>query len=127
MCFSHDGKGIPEKSGASVLAIMMMWCVLRMAYTALRLDGDTTAREDFVLALALSTATPLLMHAFLRTPAFFVFAHASLLVEVAFLLDIVFSQLTGQPPRITGLRTLFLVTWTVAATGFTSYRRLQQK
>lgn len=126
MCFSHDGKGIPAKAGCSMLAIMILWCALRALYTLLRLDSDDTTVDELLLALGLSAVAPLLLRACLRAAAFFVFAHASLFVEVLLLLDATSSVITGQPPLLTGVHTGILVIWSILATGFTMFKYLRR-
>ena len=125
MVFAHDGKGIPDKSGYSLTALMVTWCLLRMAYTALRADDDTSALESSV-ALILAALTPAFLRHFLRPSAFFVFGHASLPIEVLLLIDLITSAFTGKPLLFTGWLLAVLIIWTIAASFLTMLRYIRQ-
>lgn len=126
LVFAHDGKGIPQRAGISLLALMVLWCLLRMAYTALRANSEDTL-PDIAVALAFAALTPALLRLCLRPSAFFVFGHASLLIELILVLDIVSSMLTGQPIWFQGWLLAMLVVWTLAATFFTMLRFVRLK
>jgi len=125
MVFSHDGKGIPARAGISVLAILLMWCFLRMINTLLRGDGDVGLPQH-ALNVGAAVVIPLLLRSCMRVAVFFVFAHASLAVEMLLFFDALSSSITGQPLFFTEWVLLALVVWSVGASFITTARYMCQ-